>query len=70
MGQKLKITNNKINSEKYYDAGQFYWVKSISWEKKRKFLVSFPELFFEKSNLIDVNFNKDWKKLKNIYKKN
>ena len=65
-----KITNNKINSEKYYDAGQFYWGKSISWEKKKKIFSKLSGvIFFEKSNLIDVNFNKDWKTLKNIYKK-
>ena len=47
----LQITNNKINSEKYYDAGQFYWGKRVDFLGKEKKIFSklFPKLFFLKN---------------------
>ena len=65
-----KITSSKVNSSKFYDAGQFYWSKSIFWEKKKRiFSNKSGVIFFKKSKLIDVNVIKDWKNLKLIYKK-
>jgi len=59
-----------VNSSKFYDAGQFYWSKSIFWEKKKRiFSNKSGVIFFKKSKLIDVNVIKDWKNLKLIYKK-
>ena len=64
-----KISSKKGDSQKFFDAGQFYWGKSINWEKKKRiFSKNSGVLYFKNTKLIDVNFDNDWKKLKLIYK--
>ena len=44
-----KITNNKINSKNIMMQVSFIGVRVFLGEKKKKILVSFPELFFLKN---------------------
>lgn len=54
----------------YQDAGQFYWGKTQSLLRfSSLFKGKVAPLFFSEKKAIDVNTNKDWKKLINLYKK-
>jgi N-acylneuraminate cytidylyltransferase len=67
---KIEAEKKNFSSLLYNDTGQYYWGKFNSWLNKKKLFTSKSRvIFLSKNDFVDVNTNKDWLDLKNLYKK-
>ena len=69
MKKKYFFSNSNNFKKKYHDAAQFYFGKSLSFEKKKPVLSKGSSIIvIKKYHSIDINSDSDWKMAELIYK--
>ena len=69
MKKKYFFSNSNTFKKKYHDAAQFYFGKSLSFEKKKPVLSKGSSIIvIKKYHSIDINSDSDWKMAELIYK--